>query len=30
MDGFSGGTIGVSVDSLRPLLQEAESLSSQK
>jgi S1-C subfamily serine protease len=29
MDGFSGGTIGVSVDSLRPLLQEAESLSSQ-
>ena len=23
MDGFSGGTIGVSVDSLRPLLQEA-------
>jgi S1-C subfamily serine protease len=25
MDGFSGGTIGVSVDSLRPLLQEAQS-----
>ncbi len=24
MDGFSGGTIGVSVDSLRPLLQEAQ------
>ena len=24
MDGFSGGTLGVSVDSLRPLLQEAE------
>jgi S1-C subfamily serine protease len=24
MDGFTGGTIGVSVDSLRPLLQEAE------
>jgi len=23
MDGFSGGTIGVSVDSLRPLVQEA-------
>ncbi len=30
MDGFSGGTIGVSVDSLRPLLQEAENPSSQK
>jgi S1-C subfamily serine protease len=26
MDGFSGGTIGVSVDSLRPLLQEAQKL----
>ena len=25
MDGFSGGTLGVSVDSLRPLLQEAQS-----
>jgi len=24
MDGFSGGTLGVSVDSLRPLLQQAE------
>ena len=24
MDGFSGGTLGVSVDSLRPLLQEAQ------
>jgi len=24
MDGFSGGTLGVSVDALRPLLQEAE------
>jgi serine protease Do len=24
MDGFSGGTLGVSVDSLRPLLQEAK------
>jgi len=24
MDGFTGGTIGVSVDSLRPLLQEAQ------
>jgi S1-C subfamily serine protease len=24
MDGFTGGTIGVSIDSLRPLLQEAE------
>jgi S1-C subfamily serine protease len=24
MDGFTGGTIGVSVDSLRPLVQEAE------
>jgi S1-C subfamily serine protease len=24
MDGFTGGTIGVSVDSLRPLLEEAE------
>ena len=24
MDGFAGGTIGVSVDSLRPLLQEAQ------
>jgi len=24
MDGFTGGTLGVSVDSLRPLLQEAE------
>ncbi|HET7893406.1 MAG TPA: hypothetical protein VFL34_17890, partial [Candidatus Sulfotelmatobacter sp.] len=24
MDGFTGGTIGVSVDSLRPLLLEAE------
>lgn len=24
MDGFSGGTIGVSVDSLRPLLEEAQ------
>lgn len=24
MDGFSGGTLGVSVESLRPLLQEAE------
>jgi hypothetical protein len=24
MDGFTGGTIGVSVDSPRPLLQEAE------
>jgi S1-C subfamily serine protease len=29
MDGFSGGTIGVSVDSLRPLLQEAQN-SAQK
>jgi hypothetical protein len=29
MDGFSGGTIGVSVDSLRPLLQEAQN-STQK
>src|ERR1700686_1544230 len=28
MDGFSGGTIGVSVDSLRPLLQEAQNPSS--
>jgi S1-C subfamily serine protease len=26
MDGFSGGTLGVSVDSLRPLLQEAQNL----
>jgi len=26
MDGFSGGTIGVSVDALRPLLQEAQKL----
>jgi S1-C subfamily serine protease len=26
MDGFSGGTLGVSVDSLRPLLQEAQKL----
>jgi len=25
MDGFSGGTLGVSVDSLRPLIQEAQS-----
>jgi hypothetical protein len=24
MDGFSGGTLGVSVDSLRPLLQQAQ------
>jgi len=24
MDGFSGGTLGISVDSLRPLVQEAE------
>jgi hypothetical protein len=24
MDGFSGGTLGVSVDSLRPLIQEAK------
>jgi S1-C subfamily serine protease len=24
MDGFSGGTLGVSVDALRPLLQEAQ------
>ena len=24
MDGFAGGTLGVSVDSLRPLLQEAQ------
>jgi S1-C subfamily serine protease len=27
MDGFTGGTIGVSVDSLRPLLQEAQQTS---
>ena len=26
MDGFSGGTLGVSVDSLRPLLEEAQKL----
>jgi hypothetical protein len=26
MDGFSGGTIGVSVDSLRPLLEQAQKL----
>jgi hypothetical protein len=24
MDGFSGGTLGVSVESLRPLLAEAQ------
>jgi S1-C subfamily serine protease len=30
MDGFSGGTIGVSVDSLRPLLQEAQNPSSSE
>jgi len=24
MDGFTGGTLGVSVESLRPLLQEAQ------
>jgi len=24
MDGFSGGTLGVSVESLRPLLEEAK------
>jgi hypothetical protein len=25
MDGFSGGTLGVSVDALRPLIDEATS-----
>ena len=26
MDGFSGGTLGVSVDSLRPLIEEAQKI----
>jgi S1-C subfamily serine protease len=30
MDGFSGGTLGVSVDALRPLLQEAQKQEAQK
>jgi S1-C subfamily serine protease len=30
MDGFSGGTLGVSVDALRPLLQEAQKQSAHR